>query len=106
MVAAEFVVQMLVCWFISRYDPAWGPTIILAYVISGTLNHSFGTAIHEIGEWMRERERERERETESGCVCVCVCVCLSVCLLPCLCLSAPVCLSVCLSLSLFVCLSV
>ena len=34
-------------WLVRDMD--WAPLVVLAYVVSGTLNHSLGSAIHEIG---------------------------------------------------------
>ncbi|CAH1796941.1 unnamed protein product [Owenia fusiformis] len=45
----EFLAQMIMCWIILTYNPNWVSVVIAAYVIGGTLNHSLGSAIHEIG---------------------------------------------------------
>ncbi|XP_025094461.1 sphingolipid delta(4)-desaturase/C4-monooxygenase DES2-like isoform X3 [Pomacea canaliculata] len=46
-VSVEVIAQILVCWMIQ--DASWPVIFILAYCLGGTLNHSLGSAIHEIG---------------------------------------------------------
>lgn len=46
-VTAEVLVQILVCWMLR--DANWSTIFILAYCFGGVLNHSLGSAIHEIG---------------------------------------------------------
>ncbi|XP_064651546.1 sphingolipid delta(4)-desaturase DES1-like [Lineus longissimus] len=46
-VAVEVVLQMIMCYLLQ--NASWVTIFISAYVISGCLNHSLGSAIHEIG---------------------------------------------------------
>ena len=46
-VAAEVVAQLVMCYFMM--DASWTTILVLSYVIGATLNHSLGSAIHEIG---------------------------------------------------------
>lgn len=46
-VTAEVFAQIFICWLIQ--DANWATILILAYVLGGVLNHSLGSAIHEIG---------------------------------------------------------
>jgi sphingolipid delta-4 desaturase len=46
-VALEVFAQLVMCYFMR--DAAWYTILVLGYVISATLNHSLGSAIHEIG---------------------------------------------------------
>lgn len=46
-VAVEVVLQIIMCWLVQ--DLSWGALVFLGYVVSATLNHSLGSAIHEIG---------------------------------------------------------
>ncbi|KAH3802898.1 sphingolipid delta(4)-desaturase DES1-like [Dreissena polymorpha] len=46
-VAAEVAAQMLMCYLLM--EASWPTVFVLAYVVGGTLNHSLGSAIHEIG---------------------------------------------------------
>lgn len=46
-VSAEVVVQIVCCWLLQ--DATWSTILILAYCMGGVLNHSLGSAIHEIG---------------------------------------------------------
>lgn len=46
-VAAEVVAQMIMCYLLM--DASWSTIFVAAYVIGGVLNHSLGSAIHEIG---------------------------------------------------------
>ena len=45
--AAEVVAQMVMAWYMR--DAEWVSIVCAAYVIGATLNHSLGSAIHEIG---------------------------------------------------------
>lgn len=42
-----FQVQIFMCWLLK--DASWTSILILAYCFGGVLNHSLGSAIHEIG---------------------------------------------------------
>ena len=46
-VVAEVLAQIFMCWLLQ--DASWKVIVPTAYVISATLNHSLGSAIHEIG---------------------------------------------------------
>ncbi len=46
---AEVVVQFAIAYWISVFQPGWITWLLLSYFVSGTLNHSLGSAIHEIG---------------------------------------------------------
>jgi sphingolipid delta-4 desaturase len=46
-VTAEVVVQLVMCYLLM--DASWTTIFILAYCLGGVLNHSLGSAIHEIG---------------------------------------------------------
>ena len=46
-VVAEVIVQMITCYLLM--DASWSTIFILAYFVGGVLNHSLGSAIHEIG---------------------------------------------------------
>ena len=46
-VTLEVCIQVLMCWLIQ--DLSWTSVLVLAYVFGGTVNHSLGSAIHEIG---------------------------------------------------------
>ncbi|KAK4467864.1 hypothetical protein MN116_008492 [Schistosoma mekongi] len=45
----EVCIQFIVAICISIYQPSWLTWLILTYTISGTINHSLGCAIHEVG---------------------------------------------------------
>nr|CAH8867036.1 unnamed protein product [Trichobilharzia regenti] len=49
MSSAEVLIQLIMTVLISYYQPSWLTWLILTYVISGTINHSLGCAIHEVG---------------------------------------------------------
>ncbi|CAD5113593.1 DgyrCDS2754 [Dimorphilus gyrociliatus] len=46
-VTIEIIIQLFMCYIIQ--DANWPTLLISAYVIGGTINHSLGSAIHEIG---------------------------------------------------------
>lgn len=46
-VGVTVLIQVIMCWLIS--DASWKTLIPAAWIISATLNHSLGGAIHEIG---------------------------------------------------------
>ena len=46
-VVAEVIAQVFFAWLLSEAN--WATILICGYVISATLNHSLGSAIHEIG---------------------------------------------------------
>ena len=46
-VVCEVAVQLAMAWLMR--DVAWPVIVVLAYVVSATLNHSLGSSIHEIG---------------------------------------------------------
>ena len=46
-VTLEVFLQILMCWLVK--DLSWTSVLVLAYVLGGTINHSLGAAIHEIG---------------------------------------------------------
>uniref|UniRef100_A0A5K4F2W8 FA_desaturase domain-containing protein n=2 Tax=Schistosoma mansoni TaxID=6183 RepID=A0A5K4F2W8_SCHMA len=45
----EVFLQFIVALWISIYQPSWLLWLFLTYTISGTINHSLGCAIHEVG---------------------------------------------------------
>lgn len=45
----EVIIQFFMIWMIYVLDVNMWTLIILSYVVSGTINHSLGSAIHEIG---------------------------------------------------------
>ncbi|KAH8856328.1 sphingolipid delta(4)-desaturase/C4-monooxygenase [Schistosoma japonicum] len=45
----EVCIQFIVAICISIYQPSWLIWLLLTYTISGTINHSLGCAIHEVG---------------------------------------------------------
>ena len=45
----EVIIQFTIAYWISVYQPGWIVWGLACYFISGTLTHSIGTAIHEIG---------------------------------------------------------
>ncbi|VDD77661.1 unnamed protein product [Mesocestoides corti] len=48
-VLVEVIVQLAIASWISVYQPGWIVWSALVYVVGATLNHSLGSAIHEIG---------------------------------------------------------
>jgi len=46
-VSLEVLLQVFLCWLVK--DSSWTTVIVMAYVVGGTINHSLGSAIHEIG---------------------------------------------------------
>lgn len=46
-VTAEIIAQLLMCWLLQEAN--WSSIFIIAYCFGGVLNHSLGSAIHEIG---------------------------------------------------------
>ena len=46
-VTAEVLLQLLICYFLR--EASWLTVVCLAYCVGATLNHSLGSAIHEIG---------------------------------------------------------
>ncbi|CDS36474.1 Peptidase M neutral zinc metallopeptidases zinc binding site [Echinococcus multilocularis] len=46
---AEVMLQLGIAYWVSVHQPGWVVWTLMCYIISGTLNHSLGTAIHEIG---------------------------------------------------------
>lgn len=46
-VGAEVLAQILLAWCLS--EASWGTIICASYIFSATINHSLGSAIHEIG---------------------------------------------------------
>jgi sphingolipid delta-4 desaturase len=46
-VTLEVLLQLLLCYLIK--DQSWTVVLVMAYVVGGTINHSLGAAIHEIG---------------------------------------------------------
>ncbi|VEL20130.1 unnamed protein product [Protopolystoma xenopodis] len=48
-VLLEVTLQMAICWSIRTYQPTFLVWLAATYFISGTLNHSLGSSIHEIG---------------------------------------------------------
>lgn len=46
-VTAEVIAQLVMCYFLM--DASWTSIFVLAYCIGAVLNHSLGSAIHEIG---------------------------------------------------------
>lgn len=46
-VLGEVIAQLVMCYLLM--DANWSSVFILAYVVGGVLNHSLGSAIHEIG---------------------------------------------------------
>lgn len=48
-VTAEVLMQILACWIIALLSPSYPLLLVAAYCFGGVLNHSLGSAIHEIG---------------------------------------------------------
>ncbi|ESO89808.1 hypothetical protein LOTGIDRAFT_124615 [Lottia gigantea] len=46
-VTVEVLIQIFMCWAIQ--DASWGAIVVMAYCFGAVLNHSLGSAIHEIG---------------------------------------------------------
>lgn len=47
LVTAEVLIQLFMCWLMMEAN--WATILICSYLISASLNHSLGSAIHEIG---------------------------------------------------------
>ncbi|TGZ71144.1 hypothetical protein CRM22_002802 [Opisthorchis felineus] len=48
-ITAEVIFQVFMATLISVYQPNWFVWLVLTYAVSGTVNHSLGCAIHEVG---------------------------------------------------------
>jgi len=48
-VSATVIGQIAMAALVTHYQPGWLPTLLLAYFVGGTLSHSLGGAIHEVG---------------------------------------------------------
>jgi sphingolipid delta-4 desaturase len=48
-VTVEVLIQIAACWIISLLSPSYPLLLIAAYCFGGVVNHSLGSAIHEIG---------------------------------------------------------
>ncbi len=66
-VISEFIAQMIMCYLIQ--DASWGKVLFFAYVISATINHSLGSAIHEIGHNCAFGHSRRMWNRALGMVC-------------------------------------
>lgn len=58
-----------ICMCLAVKDLSWGPLILLTYVVSGTLNHSLGSAIHEIGHNLAYGHRRPLWNRALGMIC-------------------------------------
>ncbi|VDK24152.1 unnamed protein product [Taenia asiatica] len=68
-VVAEVIVQFGVAYWISVYQPGWVVWALICYIISGTINHSLGSAIHEIGHNLAFGHRHGQANRILSLVC-------------------------------------